>query len=55
VYCDRYDAGVVLTTENGIRVTNTVVLEPEVLTALVRYLVREYGADAMRKVISEAK
>jgi hypothetical protein len=34
---DEYGA-VVLTTENGIRATNTIVLEPEVYDALVTYV-----------------
>jgi hypothetical protein len=34
---DRYGA-LVLTTENGISVTNTIVLEPEVLEQLAVYL-----------------
>lgn len=40
VYADRDDRGLVLTTENGIRVTNEIILEPEVLSSLVRYAQR---------------
>jgi hypothetical protein len=40
--------GLVLTTENGIRATNTITLEPEVWRALVRYVdrIREAERDA---------
>lgn len=37
VYADFDGYGIVLTTENGISVTNTIVLEPEVYEALVAY------------------
>ena len=37
VYADFDGYSIVLTTENGIRVTNTIVLEPEVFEALVAY------------------
>ena len=33
--------GVILTTENGISATNTIVLEPEVIQALLDYLRRK--------------
>lgn len=37
----KYDGfAVVLTTEDGVRVTNTVVLEPEVYGALVKFVER---------------
>ena len=36
-YAEFDGYAVVLTTENGIAVTNTVVLEPEALIALVRF------------------
>ncbi len=38
VYVDFDGYGIVLTTENGIEATNRIVLEPEVYTALVRYV-----------------
>lgn len=38
VYADRDGDNVVLTTENGIDVTNRIVLEPEVISAIVRFL-----------------
>lgn len=38
VYADFDGYGIVLTTENGISVTNTIVLEPEVYFALERYV-----------------
>ncbi len=38
VYVDFDGFGIVLTTEDGIRATNRIVLEPEVYSALVRYV-----------------
>ncbi len=38
VYVDFDGFGIVLTTEDGIRVTNRIVLEPQVYSALVRYV-----------------
>ena len=38
VYADRDERGIVLTTEDGIRATNTIVLDPEVIAALEEYL-----------------
>jgi len=38
VYVDYDDFGVILTTENGIEVTNRIVLEAEVLHNLSEYL-----------------
>lgn len=40
VYVDWDGYGLVLTTENGIAVTNTIVLEPDVYTALAAYVDR---------------
>ena len=37
VYVDFDGFAFVLTTENGIEVTNTIILEPEVYDALVRF------------------
>lgn len=37
-YVDFDGYALVLTTENGIRTTNRIVLEPEVYAALVRYV-----------------
>lgn len=39
-YIDFDGFGLVLTTEDGIRVTNRIVLEPEVYTGLVHYVAR---------------
>ena len=39
------DYALVLTTEDGVRVTNTVVLEPDVYSALTRY-VEQLGGEA---------
>lgn len=38
VYVDFDGFAIVLTTENGIGATNTIVLEPEVYGSLVRYV-----------------
>lgn len=38
VYVARSELGLELTTENGISVTNRIVLEPEVYAALLRYV-----------------
>jgi hypothetical protein len=38
VYAGVDERGIVLTAEDGIRVTNTIVLEPEVIAALEEYL-----------------
>lgn len=38
VYVDFDGFSLVLTTENGIEVTNTIVLEPEVYSELTRYV-----------------
>jgi hypothetical protein len=45
VYAGVDERGLVLTTENGIRATNTIVLEPSVLHELVKYI-KEYFKDA---------
>ena len=38
VYVNRDGFGMVLTTENGIRVTNKIVLEPQVFGALMEWV-----------------
>ncbi len=38
VYAEINDGELKLTTENGIRATNTIILEPEVLSTLMLYL-----------------
>ena len=40
VYVDFDGFALVLTTENGIETSNTIVLEPEVYVALTRYVAR---------------
>jgi hypothetical protein len=50
VYADYDGFGVVLTTENGIRVTNTIVLEPDALAALNQYYERMI---AQREVLDD--
>lgn len=52
-YADFDGFAVVLTTEDGIRATNTVYLEPEVLSALFRY-VDELRRQAKRAESVEA-
>ena len=49
VYASFDGYGIVLTTENGIEATNTIVLEPEVLRALNRYVER------IKSITSEGK
>lgn len=49
VYADFNSWAVVLTTENGIRATNTIVLEDEVIRELERFI-----AD-LRKAAAEAR
>ncbi len=46
VYVDWDDRGLVLTTEDGIDVTNAIILEPEVFTALVAYVERLSAAQS---------
>jgi len=41
VYVDLWDRGFVLTAENGIQVSNTIYLEPEVYDALIAYVARK--------------
>lgn len=43
VYVDADPVGLILTTEDGIRTTNTIVLEPEVFAAMVLYAERVLG------------
>ncbi len=40
VYVQYHGPGILLTTEDGIRTTNTIVLEPEVLYELERFIVQ---------------
>ena len=40
VYAESAMNGVVLTTSNGVEVSNTIVLEPEVIAALFRFVER---------------
>jgi hypothetical protein len=47
VYADFDGYAIVLTTENGIRATNTIVLEPEVFTALLQW--RERLESTLRR------
>lgn len=38
VYAEMTDLGLELTTEDGVRITNRIVLEPEVYTALLAFV-----------------
>jgi len=38
VYAELQNSNLVLTTENGIHVTNIIILEPEIVEALFNYL-----------------
>jgi hypothetical protein len=38
VYAYKYDYYVELTTENGIEITNSIILEPEVANNLIKFL-----------------
>lgn len=48
VYVEHDGYGLVLTTENGIEVTNSIVLEPEVYGALLKYVERLREAERER-------
>ena len=43
VYVELTDYGFILTTENGVEVTNTIVLEPQVAKELIDYINNEMG------------
>lgn len=45
VYAEIEHSDLVLTTENGVRVTNRVVLEPEVFLALMRFVREHLGIE----------
>ena len=49
VELDDHTYDVILTTENGISVTNRIVLEPEVLNSLNEYLKRMFKAGQMSR------
>lgn len=51
VYADVEYGQLVLTTEDGISVTNRIVLEPEVYAALVAYVARLQGAAAPAEAV----
>lgn len=44
VYIEHNDFEFILTTENGIRATNTIILEPVVMKTLIQYAKRK-GVD----------
>ena len=48
VYVEIDEYGLVLTTENGIDVTNRIVLEPEVYDSLEQYVARAAEVGAAR-------
>ena len=45
VYAQTDGYGIILTTEDGIRATNTIYLEPDVYASLVRYVERLRGQE----------
>jgi len=45
VYIEVEDGSFKLTTENGVGATNTIFLEPEVYTALVRYAAKAFNKE----------
>jgi hypothetical protein len=51
-YADFDDHGIVLTAENGIRATDTVYLEPQVLLNLVQYAAK-YFTPKMREAMAQ--
>ncbi len=48
VYVDRDARGLILTAEDGIQATDTIVLESEVFVALVRYVERLHELETER-------
>lgn len=56
VYAEFDGWNVILTTENGISVTNTIVLEPQVITSLEDFIVsiRRMQAIAIKRAEEEA-
>jgi ribosomal protein S27AE len=54
-YVEVDDVGIVLTTENGIRVTNRIVFEVDTLVAFLMFLIARPGAAAaMRRALADA-
>ena len=45
VYCEYDDYNLILTTENGIEVTNTIVLEPIVYMELIKFVRSTANSD----------
>jgi len=44
---DRVYGGLILTTENGVEVTNRIVLEPEAIPYLLKYMVNTFGKETI--------
>lgn len=55
VYADFNGFAIVLTTENGVAVQNTITLEPKVLCELDRYLARIRAECADRRRVFESR
>ena len=51
VYYDNDGCCVVLTTENGVEVSNTICIEPEVMRSLLFVLCRDYGKETITKIV----
>lgn len=54
VYVDFDGYGLVLTTENGVKTTNRIVLEPEVYAQLLRYVEALRSGDAVDPTLGDA-
>lgn len=52
-YYDHDGYSVVLTTENGVSVTNEIFLELPCVRVLLKTLCRDYGTDAIRAMLPE--
>ncbi len=50
VYVDTSPLGLVLTTENGIEVTNRIMLEPEVYKSLAAYGASRIGCNCVQPI-----
>ena len=55
VYADFDGYALVLTTENGIDTQNTIVIEPTIMEALLRFATTIWNADAMAQIITRER
>lgn len=49
VYAEQHEWGLVLTTENGMGASNTIVLEPEVFASMIEFSMRDSDAELQVK------